>query len=255
MKSQAESSKTSASGDLFLKTVKGLFTVLMVAVFTATLFTAWPATGIESNLALFQGENLTADPSEDSNAPQKEYRVGLVVGHWGHDVGAICPDSLGGHREVDINYTVADLTRQYLLVEGIQVDLLKEFDATLDNYQSDGLISIHADTCEYIPESGSGFKVAETVENKRPEQAARLMACLKNRYASATGLREDTRLTRDMTSYHAFSEISPETPAVILETGFMNQDRELLTQHPEKVARGITEGILCYLNREEINPE
>jgi len=35
----------------------------------------------------------------------------------------------------------------------------------------------------------------------------------------------------------------------------MNQDRELLTQNPSLVARGITAGIMCYLNREEISPE
>ena len=33
------------------------------------------------------------------------------------------------------------------------------------------------------------------------------------------------------------------------------QDRDLLTNHPDLVARGITAGIMCYLNREEISPE
>jgi N-acetylmuramoyl-L-alanine amidase len=56
-----------------------------------------------------------------------------------------------------------------------------------------------------------------------------------------------------MTSYHAFSEIDPNTPAVIIEAGYMNQDRELLTKDPARVARGITAGIMCYLNREEIS--
>ena len=77
---------------------------------------------------------------------------------------------------MDINYTVADLTRQYLQQEGIDVDLMKEFDDYLDGYEGNALISIHADTCEYIPDLGTGFKIAEAVENKRPEQAARLMA-------------------------------------------------------------------------------
>jgi len=190
-----------------------------------------------------------------SAVPVVSFHVGLVVGHWGHDVGAICPDSLGGFREVDINYTIADLTRQYLQAEGVQVDLLKEFDEHLKGYDGDALISIHADTCEYIPELGTGFKIAEAVDNKRPEQAARLMACMKNRYGNATGLRYDHRITPDMTSYHAFSEVDQNTPAVIIETGYMNQDRELLTKNPSLVARGITAGIMCYLNREEISTE
>jgi N-acetylmuramoyl-L-alanine amidase len=253
MNSQGNPTHQPHSPSLFLETVKGLLSVALVAVLAATLFTAWPATGAgadQSTVNQAGGADSAADQPEEA----ADYHIGLVVGHWGHDVGAICPDSLGGHREVDINYTISDLTRQYLQAEGIQVDLLKEFDDQLENYQANALISIHADTCEYIPEFGTGFKIAETVENKRPEQAARLLACLENRYAAATGLRKDTRLTEDMTLYHAFREISGDTPAVIIETGFMNQDRELLTKHPELPARGITEGILCYLNREEISP-
>jgi N-acetylmuramoyl-L-alanine amidase len=57
-----------------------------------------------------------------------------------------------------------------------------------------------------------------------------------------------------MTSYHAFSEVDPNTPAVIIETGYLNQDRELLTKNPSLVASGIVAGVLCYLYREEISP-
>jgi N-acetylmuramoyl-L-alanine amidase len=239
---------------LLNRTTKGILNVVLAAVLSATLFTALPATGIGSSL------NRPLNGSgDDPSAPtqQIDFHVGLVVGHWGHgeDVGAVCSEALGGYKEVDINYTVADLTRQYLQAEGILVDILREFDANLDGYQSNALVSIHADTCEYIPELGTGFKIAEAADNKRPEQAARLMACLKNRYAEATGLRYDHRITEDMTSYHAFGEIDPNTPAVIIETGFMNQDRELLTENPDLVARGITAGIMCFLNREVISQE
>jgi N-acetylmuramoyl-L-alanine amidase len=240
---------------LLRKTFKGFLNVSLAAILSATLFTALPATGIGFRAPLFQPGpgNRSADQEE---TPAVNLHVGLVVGHWGHDVGAICSESLGGYREVDINYTIADLTRQYLEAQGIAVDLLKEFDEHLEGYQSNALISIHADTCEYIPDLGTGFKIAEAADNKRPEQAARLMACLQNRYAEETGLRYDNnRITPDMTSYHAFGEVDPNTPAVIIETGFMNQDRELLTKNPTSVARGITAGIMCYLNREEITPE
>lgn len=254
MKIQYDSNEKQPQSRLLTKTLKGFLNVSLVAVITATLFTALPATGIGFKSPLFQpGQNN--GESFGSETPIVTLRVGLVVGHWGHDVGAICPESLGGYREVDINYTIADLTRQYLQAEGVEVDLLKEFDERLKGYKGDALISIHADTCEYIPELGTGFKIAEAVDNKRPEQAARLMACMNNRYGTATDLRYDHRITPDMTSYHAFSEVDPNTPAVIIETGYMNQDRELLTKYPSRVARGITAGIMCYLNREEISPE
>lgn len=254
MKKQYDPNGKQPQSRLLAKTFKGILNVSLVAVISATLFTALPATGIGFKSPLFQpGQNN--GESFGSETPIVTLRVGLVVGHWGHDVGAICPESLGGFREVDINYTIADLTRQYLQSEGVNVDLLKEFDEQLKEYKGDALISIHADTCEYIPELGTGYKIAEAVDNKRPEQAARLMACLNNRYESITGLRYDHRVTPDMTSYHAFSEVDPNTPAVIIETGYMNQDRELLTKNPSLVARGITAGIMCYLNREEISPE
>jgi N-acetylmuramoyl-L-alanine amidase len=254
MKIQYDPNGKQPQSRLLAKTLKGILNVSLVAVISATLFTALPATGIGFKSPLFQpGQNN--GESFGSETPIVTLRVGLVVGHWGHDVGAICPESLGGFREVDINYTIADLTRQYLQSEGVNVDLLKEFDEQLKEYKGDALISIHADTCEYIPELGTGYKIAEAVDNKRPEQAARLMACLNNRYGSITGLRYDHRVTPDMTSYHAFSEVDPNTPAVIIETGYMNQDRELLTKNPSLVARGITAGIMCYLNREEISPE
>lgn len=251
MKSQAGTNTKSSLGEVAVNTIKGMFAVSLVAVFTATLFTAWPSTGIGLP---FQSEGEQARFTAATSTPESTLHIGLVVGHWGNDAGAICPDSLGGHREVDINYNIAELTRQRLQAEGVKVDLLKEFDNELEGYQANALISIHADTCDYLPDNATGFKIAETVENKRPEQAARLTACLKNRYANATGLRYDHRITNDMTSYHAFREVHPNTPAVIIEAGFMNQDRELLTKEPEKVARGITQGIMCFLNREEITP-
>jgi hypothetical protein len=50
-----------------------------------------------------------------------------------------------------------------------------------------------------------------------------------------------------MTDYHNFREIHPLTPGVILELGFMRADREKLTNQQDMLARGITEGILCFL--------
>ena len=254
MKQELDSNGSQPQAGLMAKTLKGFLNVSLVAILSATLFTALPATGIGINSLLFQPSSSGGGPTGD-NTPEVIYKVGLVVGHWGNDTGAICSESLGGFQEVNINYTVADLTRQYLQSEGVEVDLLKEFDDHLEGYLSNALISIHADTCEYIPELGTGFKIAEAADNKRPEQAARLMACLQNRYGTVTSLRYDHRITPDMTSYHAFSEVDPNTPAVIIETGFMNQDRELLTKDPASVARGITAGIMCYLNREEISPD
>ena len=58
-------------------------------------------------------------------------------------------------------------------------------------------------------------------------------------------------VTEDMRSYHAFDEVHNQTTAAIIEVGFMNLDRQLLTQNPDLVAEGITQGILCYIRNED----
>jgi N-acetylmuramoyl-L-alanine amidase len=76
---------------------------------------------------------------------------------------------------------------------------------------------------------------------------------LQNRYESATGLRyHPNTVTADMTSYHAFNEIDGETNAVIIEVGFLNLDRQILTTGQDRVAQGISDGILCYIRNEDI---
>jgi N-acetylmuramoyl-L-alanine amidase len=60
-------------------------------------------------------------------------------------------------------------------------------------------------------------------------------------------------VTADMSSYHAFDEIDSETIAVIIETGFLNLDRQMLTQHQDMIAKGISDGILCYVRNEDIS--
>jgi N-acetylmuramoyl-L-alanine amidase len=55
-----------------------------------------------------------------------------------------------------------------------------------------------------------------------------------------------------MTSYHAFDEINADTTAVIIEVGFLNLDRQILTQHQDLVAKGISDGILCYVRNEDV---
>ena len=54
--------------------------------------------------------------------------------------------------------------------------------------------------------------------------------------------------------YHAFSEIDPNTITAIIETGFLNLDREILTHETERVAGGVTQGILCFINNESVLP-
>ena len=248
----------SRTGFLLSNTATIILTVLLVAAGTATLFTAWSPVGfLSSNVSEFLPGLGEAEPTEPPTwptaTPRPRQKIGIVSGHWGNDAGAVCADGL---TEAELNLNVATLVQRKLSQEGYNVEILKEFDPKLVDYQAMALVSIHADSCDYINDQATGFKVASAMSNPRPERAARLTACLRNRYHTITGLElHSTSVTPDMTSYHAFDEINPETTAVIIETGFMNLDRQILSESPEIVAEGITAGILCYIRNENItNP-
>ncbi|MDH7484877.1 MAG: N-acetylmuramoyl-L-alanine amidase [Anaerolineae bacterium] len=169
-------------------------------------------------------------------------RVGLVAGHSGYDSGAVCPDGL---TEAEVNLDIARRTAARLRRMGAQVDLLQEFDPRLSGYRADVFVSIHADTCEG---NYSGFKVARVEHSALPEAEDRLVDCLWQQYEVATSLaRHPNTITFDMREYHAFGEIDPQTPAAIIEVGFLSGDRWLLTAQPDRVAKGVADGILCFL--------
>ena len=238
-----------------LRTGYALQTVLVVALVVATLFTMWSPNSLlninfASSVAYVLLPNHTAQPSFSTPTSSGEPRVGIVAGHMGNDSGAVCSDGL---TEAEVNLKIATLVKQDLMTAGYQVDLLQEFDTRLYQYQASVLVSIHNDSCDYVNDQATGFKVAAAESTIHPEAASRLTACLVDRYGKATGLKFDyNSITPDMTQYHAFSEINSNTPAAIIETGFLNLDRQILTQHTDVVAQGVTQGILCFLRNEAV---
>lgn len=238
-------------------TFYNLQVVTVIAFFVATLFTAWmPASLLPGSLTekltqVLLSSPVTPSPSSPTPSPQSQQLIGIVAGHWGNDSGAICSNGL---TEVEINLNIATYVKENLVAQGFKVDMLKEFDSRLEDYQALALLSIHADSCDYINDLATGFKVAAALANPQPERAARLTACMRDRYEKITGLTlHGHSVTPDMTSYHAFDDIHPQTTAVIIEVGFMNLDQQLLTKKPELIAQGITAGLLCFIYNESIS--
>ena len=177
--------------------------------------------------------------------------MGIVAGHWQNDPGAVCPDGLS---EVDINLAVAKLVGSSLSRSGYEVEILPEFSPKLNGYKADALVSIHADSCDEIPNAtppASGFKAARVANSMVPEEEDRLVACLKKYYKVHTGMYfHANSITADMSHYHTFYEINGYTPGAIIETGFMRKDRYILTQRADLVAQGIVDGIVCFIEGE-----
>lgn len=239
----------------------GLFssiqTVVTYGFLLATLFTLFSPDNLFSGQMLtrafeaWQANPTLMAPVSTAAISQNVNRIGIVSGHWKSDSGAVCQNGL---TEEQVNLLIASLVQQELTAEGFQVDLLEEFDSRLSQYKAIALVSIHADTCEYINDAATGFKVAAAMDSAYPDNAARLTNCLIDRYAATTGLPFKTNTTIDMTSYHAFGEINTETTAAIIETGYLNLDQQILTQEPELIAQGIVDGILCFIRNENLTP-
>jgi N-acetylmuramoyl-L-alanine amidase len=232
-------------------------TVLGIALLLATLFTAFPSRGL-ANGDFYNRLSIILTPRSAEGAQPvsvPQLRIGIVAGHYGNDPGAVCYDGNGNVTltEADVNLEIAALVQQQLMQQGFQVDLLKEFDTRLNGYRALAIVSIHNDSCEYVNDEASGFKVAAALNTHDLNRANRLTACLIDRYHSATDMTFHAgSITGDMREYHAFREIDPSTVAAIIETGFLNLDREILTKKTELVAAGVVDGILCFANNENI---
>ncbi len=248
-----------SGGSLFAaigEALRHIGVVLAVGVALATVFTAWSAPAllpgnvaeqIAGALATRQiGSQVTPLPTV-ATAAAPQARIGIVAGHNGpqNDPGAVCPDGL---TEAGVNKDIATRVQAGLTANGFQVDLLDEFDPRLEGYQALAVVSIHNDSCAYINDLATGFKVAGALDTGAPDKATRLVACLTDRYSKQTGLPyHEGSVTADMTSYHTFYEVNATTPIAIIETGFLNLDRKILTEEPQRVAQGVIDGILCYV--------
>ena len=237
--------------------------VLGVAILLATLFTALPSRGlVAGNFYDRLSIILTPRTSEEEQVPfapqaQAQLRIGIVAGHSGNDSGAVCLDGNGNVTltEADVNLKIAAMVQEQLTQEGYEVDLLREFDARLNGYRALAIVSIHNDSCEYVNDEATGFKVAAALNTNDINRANRLSACLVDRYQGITDMNFHAgSITPDMREYHSFREIDPSTVAAIIETGFLNLDREFLTKRTDLVAKGVVEGILCFAGNQNIAP-
>jgi N-acetylmuramoyl-L-alanine amidase len=236
--------------------------VVLVGAVLATVFTAWApdnffpgeiVSGIASAFDIRRVGSVSTPTAPAPTAPPPAApRLGLVAGHSGpqNDPGAVCPDGL---TEASVNLDIAARVKAGLEANGLAVDLFTEFDDRLEGYKALALVSIHNDSCEYINDLATGFKAARAINSGVPDKADRLVACLIDRYPRQTGLPfHKYSITPDMTQYHSFDELDETTPAVIIETGFLNLDRRILTEEPYRVAQGVIDGVLCYVLNQPI---
>ncbi len=250
MMKKSESRSSNYSRRTQFQIGNALLSITGIAILAATIFTMWTPANLFSNrmqniYEIWEAQSTVVIPTPTQTSP---LRIGIVAGHYGNDSGAVCPD---GWSEGELNLTIASLVTQKLTSLGYTVDLLEEFDNRLQQYKGLVLVSIHNDSCDYINDEATGFKVV--AQSAYPDRAERLEKCMIYRYQNLTGMSfHINSVTEDMTSYHTFNEIHTDTTAAIIETGFMNLDEDILRNHPDVVADGIVAGIECYIHRDNV---
>ncbi len=247
--------KSDGEKPLRINIMRHLGLTVILAAIIATVFTAWNPYHVDQ---LTLVDRLSAIFSSNPNDNQGAYptptaqprpTIGLIPGHQGISGGAECSDGL---TELEINQNVAYKVMELLVAEGYDVDILDEEDPKLDDYYALALVSIHSDSCEFINEQATGFKVSPSMDATLPDKSERLSVCLTSRYMESTNLQIHTgSITEDMTGYYAFNIVRQDTAAAIIELGFLNLDRQILTEEPDLLAEGIYNGILCYIHNED----
>jgi N-acetylmuramoyl-L-alanine amidase len=236
-----------------------LLATSFAAILVATIFSLWTSPNFfsdEFRVGLNQvqaTQHLISIQPSPLPTDVHEVRIGIVAGHSGppqdasfeSDPGAVCEDGL---TEKEINETVARHVVSALTRDQYTVELLNEFDPKLENYKADVLVSVHTNSCDDYGFAGTGYNVASASARETvPEADERLLNCMLVQYGATTGLPRHTGITIDMTDYHTFREVSPDTPTAIIEIGFMRNDRAILTGEPERIAQGIANGVRCFL--------
>lgn len=240
-------------------TVQALGTTFLAAFIVATLFSVWlPGTTVAEHLepevisALAMPTQSRIRDTLAAEEPRRwpSNRIGIVIGHRAYNEGFTCGGEL---TELAVNTEVATYLQQKLLKEGYEVVMLDEFDLALSGFEANALISIHTDTCDYINDTATGFKVAAAMAQRDQAEAERLAACIADRYAQVTKMQYHYQsVTNDMSYLHAFSEINPHTPAAVIELGYLNLDQQILKNNPEELAEGVFQGIQCFMLDEAI---
>lgn len=231
-----------------------LFTILMAGVICATVLIFFSPgeeyiEQYDSNAAF-----LDTQVQATQNAPSDTQKIiGLLPGHYGFDSGYQCGPDYSFVQETDVNLRIAVMVRDYLNNRGYTVNLLQEFDPLLSNYTALALISIHNDSCDATSEAEDGFRVTTSGRNAYPAESKRLNDCLRDRYAQNTGLSflgSNLNLNDEMV--YSFDTVNDYTTISLIETGYLSSNYRLLSERMDLVAKGIGDGIICYVENEPV---
>jgi N-acetylmuramoyl-L-alanine amidase len=193
-------------------------------------------------------------------------RIGIQPGHWRIDE---LPEELarlrtstgaayGSLRELDLNLAVSRLLVASLTAAGHQAELIPA--AIPAGYRADLFVSVHADRADRPDRRGWKLSPPWRPSRRSSELAEYMSAAFRE-----SGLPQDFNgITANMRGYFGFSwwrfsnALSPYTPAVLVEMGFMGNeaDRLRMRDQPDFYADILLKGIESFLeayDREDLD--
>lgn len=193
------------------------------------------------------------DTDAEDTGEEAAAEGGVIVldpGHGGRDGGCVC----GGVLEKDINLKIAQRTALILQEQGYQVVLTREGDEWIDKAErvesanerkAAVYVSIHQNSCELADVSGIETWYGE---NDLTESSQKLAQLIEKAVVRATDANERELVADDELCVVNRSRM----PSCLIETGFLSnkEERKKLCsdEYQEKIASGIAEGIVSYLN-------
>ena len=230
--------------------LKALVTILFSALVTATILVTF-SPGAEYIDQIVPAAETTTDDINGSGNKRKI--IGIIPGHYGFDSGYQCGAEYNFVKESDVNLRIAVMVRDYLETLGYTVNFMHEFDPDLTNYTALALVSIHANQCDTSDSSQSGFNITTGGQNAYPSESRRLNDCLTYHYAQNSGLNFlGENFDTDEEMLYSFDTVNNYTTISVIHTGFMGNDYRTISEKTNSLAKGIADGIICYVEDEPV---
>lgn len=237
-----------------VNTVAVVVMVLLLAVFGARLADMSGADAAERSEVYAAGGKVKSGDS---------YTVVLDAGHGGPDGGAV--GARTGVKEAGLNLAVTFLVRDELVKRGVNVVLTRggsdalgdtkrkdmaERKRIMNDADADAVVSIHMNKFKDASISGPMAFFMKGFEGK---EAEKLASSVIESMCAAIGRGKRPANPAD---YFMIRECT--APGVLVECGFLSnsQDEALLSdeEHQKKLALGIAQGVVNYLNSRDAQP-
>ncbi len=200
---------------------------------------------------------VTRSPFKPLVRKSKPVKIGIQIGHWKvrehPEITALHTRTGGeanGVSELEINLAVGNIIKKQLEPYGITVELLP---ATIPpKYKADLFISLHADSVNNPQRRGYKSAYFEPLRNDFDKL---LQKHIDEAFLGNLQIPHDhTNISSDMHKYYAFNHqrflhvISPSTPGLILEMGYISNFKDLIfLKDSKRPATAISKGIISYL--------